>query len=141
MATTEIGYVTKCSEWGPRDPSYTLKKLHEALNDYDACIGVTADRLYEIFLSIHLLTKDDFPESLQSRFSELIQAMTSRHDTTPIGQQGRIGDARNTLRGMDPVGAQMILHMLKDLTEEVERSMRRQTERASNPSQLQLSAR
>lgn len=128
------------SNWGPRDPAYTLKKLHEALEDYDNCIGVTADRLYDAYLSIHLLTPIDFPEPMQPRFKELLNAMTFRHDTTQPGEQGFIGHARNTLKGMDPVDCQRILYLLTDLIKEVERSMGRETEGRTSSSPAQPSA-
>ena len=134
MATAGVQNTNK-SNWGPRDPAYTLKKLNEALEDYDNCIGVTADRLYDAWLSIHLLTPQDFPEPMQPRFKELMQAMTSRPDPTPDGKPGRIGDTRNTLKGMDPIDCQRILCLLTDLILEVRRSMGLEREGGKRPSQ------
>lgn len=128
VATLDKRYVTKCSEWGPRDPGYTLKKLHEALHVYFSCIGMSEDRLYDAYLQIHLLTAADFPDSLQPRFRALIDAMTNRHDTTKPGEQGYIGDARNTLKGIAPSDEEEIIHLLTSLIKEVERSMGREGE-------------
>ena len=140
MATKSVRNKNKGSEGGPRDPARTLKKLHEALEDYDNCIGVTADRLYDAYLSIHLLTPSDFPEPMQPRFIELMRAMTWRLDPTPEGKSGRIGDARNTLKGMDPIDCQRILYLLTDLILEVERSMEPERQGRTSHSQQQPSA-
>lgn len=123
MATSGIEYLKKKIKWGPRDPAYTLKKLHEALEDYENCIGITEVRLYDAWLSIHLLTPNDFPEEMQPRFQELVHAMTCRPDPTPDGMPGRIGDARNTLKGMHPEDCKRILTLLTGLIHEVEASL------------------
>ena len=140
MATAGNRYEKNNSEWGPRDPSYTLKKLNEALEDYDNCVGITEERLYEAYFHIHLLTANDFPEAMQPRFKALVEAMTNRRDPTPFGTPGRIGDARNTLKGMHPEECQKILNLLTGLIVEVERSMGREAERRKSPAQAQPSA-
>src|SRR5687767_6814993 len=112
MEHTGNGLPNKTSAWGPRDPAHTLKKLHEALQDYYDCIGMTKDRLYDAYLQIYQLTAADFPESLQPRYKALIEAMTRRPDTTPRGEQGWIGNARNTLQGTAPEEEEMIIQLL-----------------------------
>ena len=127
MATAGTGYIKESSDWGPRSPANTLKKLHEALQDYDDCIGMTSDRLYDAYLQIHQLTAADFPEPLRPRFQALLEAMTFRHDTTSSEKQGWIGNARNTLKGMSPEDCEMIIYLLSDLIGELEKTMARQS--------------
>jgi hypothetical protein len=114
------------ADWGRRDPFYTLEKLRKALRDFDEAEGAFHDRLYEAWFQLHLLTPDDFPVSMQSKFQAIVYAMTYRKGPTPWGAQGRIGDARNTMHGMHKQECVAVIGQITALIEEVERSIAEQ---------------
>lgn len=111
------------SEWGARDPYYTLEKLRKALRDFNEAEGTLPERLYESWFQLHLLTVEDFPPSLQFHFCEMIRALTARKDPTPPNTPGRIGDARNTINGMAGPECLRIVGLLTALIVKVEVSL------------------
>lgn len=91
------------SEWGAKDPFYTLRKLRRAMRDFHEAEGTLHERLYAAWFQLHLLTVEDFPLDMQFDFCEMIRALTVRKDPIAVGFPGRIGDAQNTINGM-PAG-------------------------------------
>ena len=111
------------SEWGPKDPEYTLEKLRKALRDFHEAEGTLPQRLYEAWFQIHLLTPEDFPPSMQPEYREMISAMTNLKDPIAPGANGRVGDARNTIDHMSVGECRRVVGLLSDLIRSVEASV------------------
>ena len=109
-----------CVERHCRDPQETLERLRGALKDYQECVGMTSDRLFEAYYPLHLLRECDFPAPFQVAFHSIISDMTGCWDPDPEGRPTRIGDARNTLSHLKPEEAQQIVASLSHLIEELE---------------------